>query len=198
MHIIGLVGGVAAGKSLVADCFARLSAEVLCADAAAHEVLRIPEIIQRARERWGEDILDADGQIKRAALAQIVFAPPPAGPTERAALESWIHPRIRDQFEARIGELAREDRCPAVVIDAPLLLEAGWAPLCDRIVFVDAERDIRRLRTRARGWSEHQFAAREAAQLPIDRKRAAAHIVIDNSGSPQETCKQVEAFWRDL
>jgi dephospho-CoA kinase len=198
MHIIGLVGGVAAGKSLVADCFARLAATVLNADAAAHDVLRQPEVIAEAHRLWGDAILGADGQVDRNTLARIVFGAPPDGPRQRARLERLVHPRVRERFRRQIDRLARQGSCPAAVIDAPLLLEAEWGTMCDRIVFVHADRDTRLARARARGWTEEQFAAREDAQMPLAEKEAEADIVIDNSGSPEETYRQVEAFWKRL
>jgi dephospho-CoA kinase len=198
MHVIGLLGGVASGKSLVADGFARLSAVVLDADREAHEVLRQPEVVREIRRRWGEEVIGADGQVDRRALAAIVFGPPPDGPRALAELERIVHPRVRQSFDRRIDELRREGSCRAVVIDAPLLLEAGWGPMCDLTVFVDADRPLRLARARSRGWSEGEFSAREAAQLPAGEKRAKADIVIDNSGSPEETYAQVETVWRRL
>jgi len=198
MNIIGLVGGVAAGKTLVADCFARLSAEVLDADTASHAVLRDRDVIEEARHLWGEGIVGPDGQIDRCALGRVVFAPPPQGPRERRKLEEIIHPRVRAQFLQRIDQLKRDGPPRAVVIDAPLLLEAGWGPICDHIAFVKAARSARLSRALDRGWSEDEFLAREQAQLPVDKKEAAADIVIDNSGSPEQTYAQVEAFWKRL
>jgi dephospho-CoA kinase len=198
MNVIGLVGGVAAGKSLVANCFARLSAEVLDADAASHAVLRDPDVIREVYHLWGVSMTGSDGQIDRRALARIVFAPPPEGPRQRRKLEQLIHPRVREQFVHRIEQLRRDGSHSAVVIDAPLLLEAGWGQICDHIVFVKADRDTRLARALDRGWSEDEFVIREQSQLPLDKKEASAEIVIDNSGSPEQTYAQVEAFWKRL
>lgn len=198
MHVIGLVGGVAAGKSLVADCFARLSAEVLDADTASHAILRNADVIEAARHLWGDAIVGHDGQIDRRALGRIVFAPPPQGAEQRRKLEEIVHPRVREQFVRRIEQMRRDGSVPAAVIDAPLLLEAGWGPICDHIVFVKAGRDARLARARDRGWSKEDFLARERAQLPVEKKEASADIVIDNSGSPDQTYGQVEAFWKRL
>jgi dephospho-CoA kinase len=84
------------------------------------------------------------------------------------------------------------------VLDAPLLLEAGWDELCEKIVFVEAPREARLARARARGWGEEDFAAREGAQESLHRKRARADAIIDNSGSPERTQAQVEQFWASL
>ena len=83
-------------------------------------------------------------------------------------------------------------------MDAALLLEAGWDQWCEKTVFVEAPREARLARAMARGWKEEEFAAREAAQESLDRKRARADVIIDNSGSPQRTQAQVEQFWASL
>jgi dephospho-CoA kinase len=85
-----------------------------------------------------------------------------------------------------------------VIVDAPLLLESGWGDRCDKIIFVEAPYEVRLSRARERGWSEADFAAREAAQKPLDWKRRLADVVIDNSGSAESTRQQVERFWRTL
>src|SRR3954466_7090481 len=92
--VIGIVGGIASGKSAIAKEFKRHGAVVLSADDAAHEVLRQPEVKASARQRWGDGIFGPDGEIDRSALANIVFAPPPAGEQDRKYLEELTHPRI--------------------------------------------------------------------------------------------------------
>ena len=84
------------------------------------------------------------------------------------------------------------------MLDAPLLLEAGWDGLCDTLVFVDAPRPLRMARAVGRGWREEEFAAREGVQKSLDSKRARADVIIDNSGSPESTRAQVERFWHTL
>jgi dephospho-CoA kinase len=199
MYVIGLLGGVASGKSLVAEAFEqRLPAVVLDADRAAHEVLRQPEVVAEVRRRWGDDVVDQDGEIDRKSLAAIVFAPPPDGPRELAQLERIVHPRVRAAFQERIDFLTDDASYSAVVIDAPLLLEAGWGPLCDATVFVDADRSVRLARARTRGWTDEEFSAREAAQIPVEEKRSKADFVIDNSGPPMETYAQILGIWRSI
>ncbi len=197
MQILGLLGGVASGKSLVAGQLARLGAGVLDADRAAHEVLRMPEVEQAARERWGEAVFGADGHIDRKRLAAIVFAPPPKGPQERAFLEELTHPRIGRLLEEEAERLAAAG-VRVAVLDAPLLLEADWDRLCHRLIFVDAPRQLRLARALARGWSEMDFAARECVQESLDSKRKRADAVVDNSGSPEQIQAQIERLWASL
>jgi dephospho-CoA kinase len=197
MRFIGLVGGVASGKSLVASQFAQLGAGLLDADRAAHDVLRLPQIEDAARARWGSGIFGPAGHIDRARLAEVVFAASPEGPRERKYLETMTHPEVRRLLLEEADEMSAAG-VPVAVLDVPLLLEAGWNTLCDPLIYVDAPRATRLARAMARGWSEEQFTAREAAQESLDVKRRQAGSTVDNSGRPEETRVQVERIWRDL
>jgi dephospho-CoA kinase len=197
MHIIGILGGVASGKSLVAGQLAAFGAGLLEADRAGHVVLERPEIEAAARARWGDRIFAPDGRIDRGRLAEIVFAPWPEGPQEREYLEDLTHPEIAKLLRDRAQSLAAAG-CSAAVLDAPLLLEAGWERLCDTLVYVDAPRPLRMSRAVERGWKEEEFAAREGVQKSLDSKRARADVIIDNSGSPESTRAAVERFWHTL
>lgn len=198
MFVIGIVGGVASGKSLVSAALARLGAEVIDADKLGHEVLLEPQVVAAARQRWGDEVLSPNGQLDRRAIARRVFGDKAHAITERKFLEQLTHPRIAAKARERISELATRGDVDLVVLDAALLLEAGWNEYCDRIWFIDVPREVREQRARTRGWSETEFNAREAAQMPVSQKRAAADIVIDNSGSPEETTKQIVAAWHSL
>ncbi len=198
MILIGVVGGIASGKSLVSEQLSRLGAEVLDADRAGHEVLGEPEVKQAIRQRWGEAVFGDDGEINRRKVSKIVFVPPPEGPRELAYLEQLTHPRIRERLRVRVAELARGTTTNAAVLDVPLLFESGWDGLCDKILFVDAPRELRLDRARLRGWSEADFDARESVQESIDVKRSRADVIIDNSSSPEHTNVQVQRFWHSL
>ncbi|HLA85393.1 MAG TPA: dephospho-CoA kinase [Thermoguttaceae bacterium] len=197
MKIIGLVGGVASGKSLVARQFETLGAGVLEADAGTYEVLKQPEVEAAIETRWGRRVFGADGRVDRAQLAKIVFAPSPDGPAERKYLEQLLHPRIGELVRRKAERLA-EQGCPAAVLDAPLLIEAGWDGWCDKIVFVDCPRELRESRAASRGWTQEEFAAREDAQESLDRKRSRADVIIDNAGSPASTQARIERIWHSL
>ncbi|MBX3412308.1 MAG: dephospho-CoA kinase [Pirellulales bacterium] len=196
--VIGLMGGVASGKSLVARQFADLGATVLDGDRAGHAVLRLDEVKAALRERWGSNVFDDAGEVNRAAVAQRVFQPTDEARRELEFLEGVTHPRIGEMLVSQLQQ-ARDDRdVPAIVLDAPVMLEAGWSEICDKMVYVDARSELRLARARQRGWSEADFARREAAQVSLDTKRAKADVAIDNSGTPEETRAQVERFWRGL
>jgi dephospho-CoA kinase len=197
MRVIGILGGVASGKSLVAAELARLGAGLLDADRAGHEVLRKSRIEAAARKRWGSGIFDADDRIDRARLARIVFSAPPEGPGERKFLEQLTHPLIGRVLGGQARALAATGKL-AAVLDAPLIIEAGWDRLCDMLVFVDAPRELRLARARERGWSETDFAAREGVQESLDSKRERADVVVDNSGSLEHTRARIEQIWHSL
>jgi dephospho-CoA kinase len=170
---------------------------VLKGDEFGHQVLAEPEVRDTLVGRWGRGILTADGRIDRPAVARIVFASTAAGAAERVYLEQLTHPRIRERMEAAIRQLP-DASVPAIVIDAALLIEAGWSGICTAIAFVDCPRDERLRRAKTRGWSEEDFSRREAAQLPIEEKRRRASHVIDNSGSLADLDDEVEQFWAAL
>ena len=197
MRIIGITGGVASGKSTVARLLEKLGAGVLDADRAGHETLRLPQVEAAARRRWGETVFGHDGRIDRTRLAQVVFAPGPEGQRERLYLEQLTHPEIARLLRRQAESLAAAGT-EVAVLDAPLLLEAGWEELCEKTVFVETPRKTRTARALAREWNEEDFAAREGAQESLQRKREIADVIIDNSGSPERTQAQVERFWASL
>jgi dephospho-CoA kinase len=200
MKTIGLVGGVASGKSLVAQLFSELGAGLLDADRTGHEVLQHdPEVRQAVVARWGPKVLAADGTPDRATIAATVFTSDSknsdsTAAAERQFLESLLHPRIRAQLEQEAAQFAAAGT-PAAVLDAPLLLEAGWGPMCDLVVFVDTPLATRQARARDRGWTDAEFARREAAQWPVEKKQSHAHAVLSNAGSIDDLRQAVRTLW---
>jgi dephospho-CoA kinase len=195
MKTIGLVGSVASGKSRVAQMLAELGAGLLDADRTGHEVLADDaEVQMRIRQRWGDAVLASGGGIDRGAIAGRVFGTGEAAAADREFMEDLLHPRIRQRLDAQRQEFASAGR-PAVVLDAPLLLEAGWDPTCDIMLMVDAPRDTRLARARSRGWTEAQFDQREAAQWPVEQKRRAADVIIKNEGTEDALREAVKDFW---
>lgn len=195
MKTIGIVGGVASGKSRVAAMLAELGAGLLDADRVAHEVLAEDREVHAAlRERWGERVFAADGSVDRGAVGKLVFGDTPKATTERRFLEGLLHPRIRGRLEEARRSLEAAGKS-AVVLDVPLLLEVGWDGLCDVILMVDTERETRLDRALKRAWSEEEFNRREASQWAVDRKRERADVVMQNNGDEAELRRAVEHFW---
>lgn len=194
MKIFGIVGGIASGKSAVSAELAALGATVLDADRTAHEVIQLPAVKQALVDRWGSGIIAASGEVNRQAVAKQVFSSQPNSESELRFLEQTLHPPIRQQFEAELERLA-EKGVPAAVIDAPLLLEAGWGSLCDGVIFVDSTREKRLERAALRGWSEEDFSLREQVQMPIEEKKSIATHVVANEGSLDALKAQVRDFW---
>ena len=208
LPVVGLIGDIGGGKSEVAGLFKERGAVVIDADAVGHELLKDPGVLHQIVERFGPGVLVRTGggepgltpAIDRKALGAIVFNDPAA----RHALEAILHPRMRAWFRAiierELAENGGEGRL--IVLDAAILLEAGWDDLCDRIVFVDAPREERMRRVQAqRGWSREALEARERAQWPADEKRVRADVMINNDSgleSLRRAVEQVEATLADL
>jgi dephospho-CoA kinase len=184
--VLGLVGGIGAGKSYVARELAGQGAVVLDADAIGHALLDQRPARDLVLERFDSRILapPAAGEsrqlIDRKALAAIVFEDRHA----RRDLEAILHPRMRRTVEKAIDRNERRRQAKAIVLDAPVLFEAGWNDLCDRVLFVDSSREERLARlAEQRGWSESDLSARELTQMDLEKKREMADAVVVNNGS---------------
>ena len=198
MLVIGIAGGIASGKTLVAECLQNLGVVLIDVDRIGHEVLQQADVANAIRTRWGETIFHCDGQIRRGEIAKRVFAPPPEGPVELAFLEKLTHPRIGEQLQQKIRTLQDAHDKSAVTVDAAVMFKAGWSQWCTHILFVDSPHALRIERARQRGWTEADLIARESSQTPLEIKRKAADYVIDNSGTPKETQTQVKHLWDKL
>ena len=194
MHLYGLTGGIASGKSTVSRMLRELGAQVLDADVLAREVVApgTPGLAGVAARFPG--VVGADGQLDRAALGARVFA----DPAERAALNALLHPLIAQAFLERTQALA-EAGVPRVIYDAPLLIENGLHTRMEGVILVAVPREVQRARLMARdGLSAEAAEARLASQLPLEAKRQHATWVVDNSGDLAATRAQVEASWKAL
>lgn len=200
--VIALTGGIATGKSTVARMLTELGAVVVDADAIVHE-LQSPgsPLLPEIAEAFGDAVLDADGALDRAALADIVFGDAEA----RRRLERLVHPRVGTRMQAR-AEAAARSGAPLVVLDIPVFFEsrrgatggASGAPF-DAVVVVYAPEALQVERLMERNGFEREEAERRVrAQIPIEEKRAAADHVIDNSGSLEETERQVRDLYERL
>jgi len=190
--VIGLTGNIGTGKSTVMSMLAALGATVIDADRVAHEVIApgTPGWRQVVAA-FGRGVVAADGAIDRARLGAIVFSDPAA----LARLEAIIHPAVAIAIDQRLRAIERG----VVVLEAIKLIESGLYRDCDALWVVTCrpEQQLERL-MRDRRLSEAEARQRLAAQPPPSEKIALADVVIDNSGSVEETRAQVEAAWKVL
>jgi dephospho-CoA kinase len=185
--VIGLVGGIGSGKSLVGSMLADLGCLVCHSDELARSALADPAVRDELVRWWGREVLDPSGAVDRRAVAGKVFA----DPAERKRLEALLHPRIESARRRTFAAAPPGTR--ALVIDAPLLLEVGLDRECDAIIYIDSPRAdrLRRL-AETRGWDSAELERRESAQWPLDRKRAAAHHVVVNAGNQPALRSEVQ------
>src|SRR5262245_15005927 len=190
--VIGLVGGIGAGKSSVADALARHGGKIVAGDPLGHEALEQQDILDRIADAFARrDILTESGRIDRKKLGRVVFP----SPVERSRLEHLVHPYIEDRIREEIDKAHADPQVKFVVLDAAVMLEAGWDDVCDKLTYVDAPRPVRLDRVRQqRGWTETDLANREAVQMPAEKKKVRADAVIDNGGAAAATSAQVDAL----
>jgi dephospho-CoA kinase len=188
--VLGLVGGIGAGKSTVAAALARHGGRIVAGDPLGHEALEQPDILARVTEIWGDrGILTAEGRVDRKKFGRIVFP----SPVERSRLEHLVHPYIEKRIREEIDKAIADPAIKFVVLDAAIMLEAGWDGVCDKLIFVDAPRPIRLQRVQhQRHWTDQDLANREAVQMPADKKKERADVVVDNGGSAEATVAQVD------
>lgn len=193
--VIGILGGIGSGKSFVAATFAELGCVVSDSDAQVRELLATADIALTLKQWWGSEVAvhDEHGvprRVNRGKVAAIVFA----NPAERTRLEGLLHPMLKHRRQTLITAsraAAKVSGQPTgVVLDAPLLLEAGLASECDALVFVECEPEVRAARVLLRGWGAGELAGREAAQMPLLEKRARAGYILCNTGDAAETRQQ--------
>ena len=192
MKVLGLTGGIGSGKSMVLSMFANLGAEVIDADQLAREVVQPGQpALEEIATAFGRDMLMPDGRLDRGKLARIIFADPVA----RARLNAITHPRIQERMATEMA--LRGSRPGLLIVDIPLLYENDRSDTVESVivVWVDAKTQLRRL-TERDGLTPDEARQRIAAQMPLDEKRARADLVVDNSGSRENTRRQVEAIYR--
>jgi dephospho-CoA kinase len=182
---VGLTGGIASGKSLVANMFVQLGAELVDADQLAREVVAPGEpALSAIRDTFGPQLLTPHGELDRAALRKLVFA----DAAKRGALDALLHPLIRARLLARLDEVRR----PYVIIAVPLLVETDFATVVDRVAVVDCPESVQLERLMRRdGIPRVEAVAMIAAQADRATRLRAAHDVIDNSGAVELTRRQV-------
>lgn len=193
MLVVGLTGGIGTGKSEVSRILARLGAAVIDADQVGHEAY------SKGSKAWndlvaafGRGVLKPDGEIDRKKLGDVVFSDPKA----LKKLNSIVHPAMYRIFQRRLKDLDRE-RAEVVVLEAAVLIEAGWTSLVNEVWVITSseEKAVERVRSRS-GLSEELIRARIRAQLPQEERVRHADTVIDNNGDLPSLKEKVESLWR--
>ena len=194
--VLGVVGGIAAGKSTASRVLADWGAAVVDADRIARQVLKLPEVKERLRAEFGEDIADPDGSIRPAALGQAAFG------SENGVqrMNRIMHPPILERMERKVAELRESADVPLIAVDAPLLIEKELdEKYCDAVLFVDAPRAERLRRVREeRGWTEEEMERREKNQMDPAEKKNRADYMVQNRGSTRELRGALEDLWRQI
>ena len=195
MPVIGLTGGIGSGKSTVSTFLAGLGAVVLSADKIGHEALQPhTETWQEVVDAFGEGILEAGGEVDRQKLGEIVFGDAEA----LAKLNQIMHPRMYRMAEERIEELKQQGN-EVIVLEAPLLVEAGWLPLVDQVwVTVASEETVVHRLCQRSGLSEAQALSRIRSQLPAEEKKRYADVVLDTDCTLSEVEAKVKELWESL
>lgn len=190
MLLVGLTGGIGSGKSSVAAALVDRGAVLVDADRIVHDLQRPGTVVfDEMVEAFGEGIVAADGSLDRKSVADIVFGDPEA----LARLGAIVHPRVHQEITRQVAEQADTDN--VVVLDIPLLGEAGWPGILGTIV-VDLPPEVAVERLVAhRGFSESDARARIEAQMDRDQRLAFADFVVDNSGTPDDLATEVERAW---
>jgi dephospho-CoA kinase len=194
--IAGLTGGIASGKSTVSGFFADAGARIIDADEIARAVVRrgspaYNEII----DFFGDSILLPDGEIDRKRLGDIIFN----DPGKKARLDAIVHPRVYKRSQALIAQIAARTPEAVVILDIPLLLEAGMETGLQEVIVVYVPESLQLKRLMNRDSLDRQAAmARIHSQMPIEEKRGRASIVIDNSGSLADSRRQTLAVFSRL
>ncbi|WCB94777.1 Dephospho-CoA kinase [Baekduia alba] len=175
---VGLTGGLGSGKSTALAALGRLGAATLSTDAVVHELYESDAVIDAVVERWGTDVVDADGVVDRGAIARRVFGEP----SEREWLEGLLWPLVGARVWAfRTGQEDADPAPKAAVVETPLLFEAGMHEMYDATIAVVADEDVRRARAAARG--HEAVDERAARQLTQDEKAQRATFVVQNDGT---------------
>jgi dephospho-CoA kinase len=202
---VGLTGGIASGKSVVGEMLVALGAHLIQADILAHELMQPGHrVYEEVVQRFGRGILDPDGRVNRIRLAEMAFGTPATGvPSRVEELNRLVHPAVIKRQDEWMEEIGRREPGGVAVVEAALILEAGAAERFDRLLVVTCRPEQRVQRWAARMKIDEESARcevsrRMAAQLPDEEKLKAADYIIDNSGSLDETRRQVDYVFAKL
>ena len=193
--VIGLAGGIASGKSLVANILADLGAGVIDADELNHKVLHRDDVRSTVQHWWGQDIYDVGGRLQRSRLAEIIFS----DEAKRRRLEGLTHPLVSELRQVQMERFQSDGDIQAIVLDIPLLFEVGQHELCDHVIFVETDQTVRiRRACEQRGWDAVELVRREKMQEPLDSKRDRSDHVVENNSDLSTLRQRVADVYRQL
>ncbi len=192
--IIGILGGIASGKSSIASIFGKSGCKVIDADKIAHKILERKNIKKKIVDLFGQSVLDSTGIIDHKKLARLVFA----DAVRLSSINGIIHPLVIKRIEELIKRFNSQNKVNAIVLDIPLLVEIGWAKRCDRLIFVDCSEKTRFDRAKTLGYSKKQLKIRENFQISLDNKMALADNIIENNSDFSALVRQVDEILSDI
>jgi dephospho-CoA kinase len=192
MVLAGLTGNFGMGKSSVLGFFEGLGAVTISCDAIVSQLLEEKEVINKIREMFGDDVVREDGRLNKQTVAEKVFS----DPLQRKRLEGLLHPLVFVEIDAAVSTQDYADR--VVIVEVPLLFESAAASKFQKTITVHTSEEEAIRRLTQKGVSREEALARLKAQMPVSEKIRRSDYSIDNSGSPEETKKQVETIYGQL
>ena len=192
--VIGILGGIASGKSTVAAEFAKLGCKVIDADKIVHSLLERKSVREEISASFGRAVLDATGKNDHKKLARTVFA----GADKLSILNGIIHPLVLERAEQLMEQYSHQDQVRAIVLDMPLLVEVGWVERCDKLVFVACREDLRADRAEKMGFDKNQLKIRENFQISLDNKVDLADNTVENNSDLSALVRQIADIFSDI
>ncbi|MGM0436167.1 MAG: dephospho-CoA kinase [Bacillota bacterium] len=185
---LGLTGGIATGKSTVASFFEKRGAHLIDTDIIAKNVMEENDTLKEIKAAFGHEVFKEDGTLHRPELARVVFA----SKSKRNTLNAIVHPKVKDKVRKRLNVLETNND-NLIVIEVPLLFEAGFDDLCDKTLVVFTSKEVQLQRLMERDDIDRRYALEKInAQMPLEEKKARADYLINNSESKDETLEQVD------
>jgi dephospho-CoA kinase len=187
---LGLTGGIATGKSTVASLFEKRGAHLIDTDIIAKTVMEKKDTLNEIKAAFGREVFDEEGTLDRKRLAKLIFA----SKDKRNTLNAIVHPKVKNEVKKRLDTLETNDD-NLIVIEVPLLFEAGFDDLCDKTLVVYTSREVQLQRLMDRDGIDRHYALEKInAQMPLEEKKARADYLIDNAESKEKTLEQLDTL----
>lgn len=190
---VGLTGNIGMGKSTVAELFKGLGAYVISTDKIVETLLEEPDVIEEIKRLFGDEVI-VNGKVNKKYVASVVFE----NPLMRIYLENILHPRVFKKVDEIIENIPKRGEPLIVVIEAPVIFERGYQNRFDIIITVFCPEETALERLEKKGFSKEEAIKRLKSQFPIEMKKSKSDYIIDNSGTLEETAKQVEEIFQKL